>query len=103
MRSAQDARVDLAISFLPLLSRFPTSVVTQILGRFFNVRDRSAFGMANAVTATARDMSDPELRWHLEKLGGGVFAGRKPRLPRHDGSVARRREDTVAASSNAYA
>ena len=103
MRSAQDARVDLAISFLPLLSRFPTSLVTQIMGRFFNVRDRSAFGMANAMTATARDMSDPELRWRLEELGGGVFAGRKPRFPRHDGSVPRRREDTAAASSNAYA
>ena len=103
MRSAQDAPVDLAISFLPFLSRFPTSLVTHIMGRFFEDRDRSAFGLANAMTATARDMSDPELRWRLEELGGGVFAGRKPRLPRHDGSVARRREDTIAASSNAYA
>jgi hypothetical protein len=101
MRSAQDARVDLAISFLPLLSRFPTSLVTQIMGRFLNVRDRSAFDMANAMTATARDMSDPELRWRLEELGGGVFAGRKPRFPRHDGRVAHRREDAVAASSTA--
>jgi hypothetical protein len=101
MRSAQDAQVDLALSLVPFLSRFPATLVTQLMGRFFGDRDRSAFALANAMTATARDTSDPELRWRLEELGGGVFAGRKPRLPRHDGRAARRREDAVAASSPA--
>jgi hypothetical protein len=98
MRTSQGAQVDLALSLMPFLSRFPTSLVTQIMRRFFEDRDRSAFGLANAMTATARDTSDPELRWRLEELGGGILAGQS-RLPRRDGRAARRREVALAASS----
>ena len=45
----------------------------------------------NAVTATARDTRDPDLRWRLEEFGGGIPALLKPtgaapatRPPRHE-------------------
>jgi hypothetical protein len=36
--------------------------------------DRSAFGLMNAITSLARDSRDPERRWRLEELGGGMLA-----------------------------
>jgi hypothetical protein len=38
----------------------------------------------NAVTSVARDTRDPELRWRLEELGGGVPIAVRPRSPRPD-------------------
>jgi hypothetical protein len=32
--------------------------------------DETAFGLLNAITATARDVRDPHLRWKLEEFGG---------------------------------
>ena len=34
----------------------------------------SRFAVINAITSTARDTDDPELRWWLEELGGAVAA-----------------------------
>jgi hypothetical protein len=56
-------------------------VAQSILGKFASEGDRSGFGLMNAVTATARDTADPELRWRLEELGGGVAALRRPQMP----------------------
>ena len=49
-----------------------------ILGRFTTEGDTSRFGLMNAVTSVARDTRDPELRWSLEKLGGGIPAAILP-------------------------
>jgi hypothetical protein len=45
-----------------------------IVERFTLGRDRSAFGLLNAVTSVARDTRDPETRWRLEELGGTMPA-----------------------------
>lgn len=85
MRSAGQTEADLAISQLPLFSRFSGSrhaeLLSQIMDRFFREDDRSLFGLANAVTSVARDTNDPDLRWNLEELGGTVIIARGPKLP----------------------
>ena len=54
----------------------PPEIAAQLLdsirGRYTASRDRSRFGLMNAVTSVARDTRDPELRWRLEELGGGI-------------------------------
>ena len=59
----------------------------EIMRRYLVVDDRSAFGLMNAVTSVARDQDDPEVRWQLEELGGGVPAMKFPHV-RPDGSEA---------------
>jgi hypothetical protein len=95
MRSAQEVEADLVLSMLPMLTRFPSSVASQLIQqvteRFLSETDRSRFGLMNAVTSLARDTRDPERRWGLEELGGGIPALLTPRLsPRS--SAARRRK-----------
>ena len=51
-----------------------SAVFLQIFDRFIDERDLSAFGLMNAITAQARDEPDPERRWNLEALGGGLLA-----------------------------
>ena len=36
--------------------------------------DRTAYGVMNAVTATAREAGDAGMRWEMEELGGAVVA-----------------------------
>ena len=80
-----------------MLSRFPAQVAGQlmgeIMGRFFGAGDRSRFGLMNAVTSLARDTADPELRWDLEELGGGVPA--LIRGPQPEAPAAARRDQEV--------
>jgi hypothetical protein len=80
IRSAIASPVDLALNLLPMLARLPTAAATEvfrsIVERFYLEPDRSRFSLMNAVTALARDTADPELRWRLEELGGGIPAGR---------------------------
>jgi hypothetical protein len=53
-----------------VVSRYFDQIVEQ-----FNVEgDDSVYGLMNAVTATARETRDPEDRWRLEELGGGIPA-----------------------------
>jgi hypothetical protein len=82
MRSAVGTPIDTALNLLPMLSHLPSGARAQVLGdildRFSREADRSTFGLMNAVTAVARDSRDPELRWRLEELGGGIPAGRTP-------------------------
>jgi hypothetical protein len=91
MRSAREVEADLALSLLPHLSRLPGGAGSPVLGaileRFFHEADRSRFGLMNAVTSVARDTPDPEVRWRLEELGGGIPAGRTP-APRPEDSAA---------------
>jgi hypothetical protein len=76
MRSARLADADLDLALMPIAARVPPQVAAEILGsvsrRFRAGRDRSRFGLMNAVTSVARDTRDPELRWRLEALGGGI-------------------------------
>jgi hypothetical protein len=39
----------------------------------------------NAVTSVARDTADPEVRWPLEEMGGGICAGLTAVLEPEDG------------------
>jgi hypothetical protein len=52
----------------------------EIIERFFRDGDRSLFGLVNAVTSVARDQREPEVRWRLEELGGGMLAMRHPHV-----------------------
>jgi hypothetical protein len=89
MRSARDAQIDIALNVIPFLDRLPRESASQIfidiLERFGAGRDRSRFAFLNAVTSVARDTADPEVRWRLEELGGGVCAGIEPELTPLDG------------------
>ena len=50
-------------------------LMTGVLSQYRKEGDRSRFGLAQAITAVARDVQDPELKWDLEKLGGAVALG----------------------------
>lgn len=64
--------------FVRLSDQEAGRALRQILRRFTQVADRSAFGLMNAVTSTARDAGDPELRWQLELLGGEIAISAVP-------------------------
>jgi hypothetical protein len=51
------------------------ALMTEVLSQFWKEGDRSRFGLAQAITAVARDVQDPELKWDLEKLGGAIALG----------------------------
>jgi hypothetical protein len=80
--TAAEAEADLAVALMPLLSRLTAAgsahLLSEVADRFFRDGDRSLFGLANAVTATARDARDPDLRWNLEEFGGGLAVGLPP-------------------------
>lgn len=61
--------------------------MTGVLSQYRKEGDRSRFGLAQAITAVARDVQDPELKWDLEKLGGAVALGTLRRTG--DGAGAR--------------
>jgi hypothetical protein len=91
MRSAREAQADVALNLLSLISRRHSEAGAQILRavmeRFFGEADRSRFALMNAVTSVARDTRDPQLRWRLEEMGGGIAAGLTP-APQTDDSAA---------------
>jgi hypothetical protein len=78
VRSATEMQADLALSLVPILARFhgahQGNMLTMILNQFTAGGDATGFGLMNAVTAVARDTRDPEVRWRLEELGGGIPA-----------------------------
>jgi hypothetical protein len=85
MRSAAQREADVMVQLMPLLPHMPpgmrASLVRTIVRRFEAERDGSVLGLVNAVTSVARDTSDPETRWRLEELGGGMLA-RVPGRPK---------------------
>jgi hypothetical protein len=85
MRKARHTEADLAITMFIHVAQHLTSLqpdlVSQIMDQFFRDGDKSQFGLANAITATARDTRDPELRWNLEELGGAIAIGAPVRHP----------------------
>jgi hypothetical protein len=92
MRTARERVAGVAINLLPLLSRLPPELGTQIfrkvVERFFDGEDASQYGLMNAVTSVARDTADPDLRWRLEELGGGLPAERLPTTDPDDTAAA---------------
>jgi hypothetical protein len=76
MQLSTQSGVDLALTIMPTLSRLPSEFAAEILGpvidEFFKSERRSRFDLMNAVTAVARETTDPEVRWELEKIGGAV-------------------------------
>jgi hypothetical protein len=78
MRSAAEREADVMMQLMPLLPHMPpgmrASLVRTIVRRFEAERDGSVLGLVNAVTSVARDTTDPETRWRLEELGGGMLA-----------------------------
>ena len=85
MRNGCASGVDLALNILPIIARLSgqagAEVASKILEQFFRDGDRSRFGLANAITAVARDTRDPALRWDLEEFGGAVAVGHVPTRP----------------------
>ena len=78
MRSAQEMAADMAINFAGYFTgsrrSVPKSFWDEIMRRYEEASDRSAYGLMNAVTSVARDTGDPKLKWRLEELGGGIPA-----------------------------
>lgn len=78
VRSSLDVEADMMLALMPFLSQMPANVqnhlLADLLGNLHAERDSSGFGLMNAITATARDTDDPDLRWNLEAYGGGIPA-----------------------------
>ena len=93
MRTAAESEADYALMLMPMLARMDREsarrLAERVVARFEGgpARDRSAYGLLNAVTSVARDTRDPETRWRLEELGGGMPA-LLPRRPRAAPSAA---------------
>jgi hypothetical protein len=91
IRSSRDRVADVTLNLLPVLSRLRpehgTQIFRMIVERFFEGEDASRYGLMNAVTSVARDTQDPEVRWRLEELGGGIPVGQPP-APELDGFAA---------------
>ncbi len=68
--------VDVLLNLLPFISHFPNNhqMLRTIIDNFLAEGDQTAYGMMNAVTATARDTRDRQVKWELEALGGGIPA-----------------------------
>jgi hypothetical protein len=100
MRTAAQREADVMLQLMPMLPHMPpgmrASLVRTIVRRFEAERDGSVFGLVNAVTSVARDTTDPETRWRLEELGGGMLA-RLPERPKA-GSAVEQVESTYAAA-----
>jgi hypothetical protein len=83
MRYARYSAVDMAINLSAFFSTHrhavPAATLGMILQRFNRAKDRSAYGLMNAVTSVARDTTDPEIKWRLESLGGSIPALKRPR------------------------
>jgi hypothetical protein len=84
-RTSMETAADRMLDMLPELDHIRESgydrFIPQMLDEFFAAGDRSQYGLMNAVTATARDVRDPEDRWRLEELGGAIGAGILPVRP----------------------
>jgi hypothetical protein len=85
MRQATNARVDHVLNVLQFVARHSDllggRLLNDIMDRFFKDKDRTQFGLANAITSLARDTRDPQTRWNLEELGGGLLIAAPTKLP----------------------
>jgi len=95
MRLASHITAEAMLTVLPVLERVPHDYrdhVIAMLGRELETsNDPSYYGVMNAVTAVARETSDPETKWRLEEFGGSV-----PALARRALRTESPREELVA-------
>ena len=98
IRKTRASRADLAIMMMPFLSRHRDAmgILRMVFERFMGEDDHSTYGLMNAITSVARDTRDPDTRWRLEELGGGVPSF-KPAPTRPTGAA---RGDVAALASS---
>jgi hypothetical protein len=81
MRTAAQQPIDVILSMMPFLSQISSlspELSRQIFERFLHEKDRTRYGLMNAVTSVARDSRDHATRWRLEELGGQIAAMKAP-------------------------
>jgi len=83
---AADLVMNMSEMYRAITEEFGPGVAERISEQFLSVRDRSLFGLGNAITAAARSEADPERRWRMEEFGGGILmgnhSGQRPVSPR---------------------
>lgn len=83
--TAAEMQINFALAMLPLLKGLPKlspdPMVMRIVQSMFTETDKTAYGLANVITAIARDTTDPVRRWDLEELGGSLIIGKIPTNP----------------------
>jgi len=93
MRRLQNIQIDTAINMSSHLEEamkdFGDAIIASVLKEFFGQEDMSLYGVMNAITAVARKTSDPQKKWDLEELGGGIGARLLPMVD-PDSNVARK-------------
>jgi len=103
--TVQDLTADIMVAQIPMmtiLSRFSGAghhhLLATFMDQFFRGGDRTVFGLANAITATAREVRNPDLRWELEELGGAIAIGAASPSPqfRPPATAQRRREEPAS-------
>jgi hypothetical protein len=76
MRTASENAVTNALDTLDMATRFEPELIAsyfhEILDCFHDAKDRTQYGLMNAVTSIAREICDPQSRWRLEELGGSL-------------------------------
>jgi len=95
MRSAAHDKIDTLLALTSIISTFSGHVGRAIMGSFIDSlfgAERTRYDVMNAVTAVARDTKDPETRWRLEELGGGVPVMKLPSHRPPEGELAEVRE-----------
>ena len=92
MRKMSNTQIDTAINISSLLQDvlkdFGDELIESVLKEFFSQEDMSLYGVMNAITAVARETKDPQEKWDLEELGGGIGAKLLP-IVDPDSNVAR--------------
>jgi len=106
VRTVQEMAADLMVTQIPLMSLIARAsgggnehLMATIIDQFFRAGDRTQFGLANAVTATAREVRDPDLRWELEEFGGAIAVGAVSGSPRHGPPATAQRSRGVPVGS----
>ncbi len=98
MRAAAKVPSSASTLMSMVLSHPVVHLIPQIMAEFFRERDQTMYGLAQAITAVARETPDPELRWELEELGGAVATGNLPRKPTWE-SATYHPEEVLAATA----
>lgn len=93
LRAAHEQPIDEAALRASLSARIAPPVGTALLGlirgQLIQQGARTRFVLINAVTAVARDLPNPDLRWRLEEFGGGLLVVEIPPPPtNNDGAEA---------------
>jgi hypothetical protein len=87
-----DAMLNMMAVLAHLPPRARDQIMQSVLDQYASAGDSTRYGLMNAVTATARDTRDPDLRWRLEELGGSIPALRPPKSPRGNASLEMQEE-----------